>query len=836
MLASGAAALMYQVLWARLLSLSIGSTSTSIAIVLSAFFLGLAVGAWFSERWASNSTDIKPYLVLEAIIGLAGLALLPILLNLDAVIAQSGAAQLDSVTNTNGLKFIIVMLLLAIPTTAIGATFPVMIRFLSYNSDDQQSSPLPGRQLSHFYALNTAGGVLGAILSGFVFIPLIGLDGSTYVAVGLNFAIVVVGLALINSLQTGSALATSSAAPVSPPARFIVDTATRNRALIVLFSTGMVALACEVAWTKYLAIYVHTTLYGFAAILAIFLTGLAAGAWAIKFWLDRLTRPALWVSAGLLALGISLLLTRVGLNALPELHTALTGTANSPVLSTGIKYSLVFALLFPATFIFGAIFTLNLRLASTPTDSLSHPVGRAYAINTLGGIVGALGAGLWIIPSFGTDIVLNFSATIPLLLALLFLYPPRLQVIPQGIRPALTAAIALAVGSNALLPPLDFHPMIKASSYYFDVNKNLDQPLIFLQEGTTGVISVVAQRPQQFMLQRDGLPEAVVNRQQAYLNLSETLLGLAPYLLHAPSQTTPRSAFIVGLGGATTTRALTTTDLKSIRVLELEPVVVDAVRAIFGAEIPALKDPRVELIIDDARQRLLLEDKTYDLIISQPSHPWLAGSAKMFSQEFFQIAGSRLATNGIYSQWLNLFNMDATTLRSILQAFYAEFDYGLNLVVVNESSLLMLGSHQPIRFDYARIEQRLTSPKLQAALAPHGIRQAQDLMRFFALSREEALQAAGDSPPNTDTNLLSEVRLASLSKMPTADEASFSLFWQYSRLDLTAYLEPQERAFRYEELANYFERWRDPQRAELAREQLRQISAPQKSEQLGEGS
>ena len=184
MLASGSAALIYQVVWARLLSLSIGNTSIAIAMVLAAFFLGLAIGGWFSENIITKQPkNIKLYFILEFAIGVTGLALLPILLNLDAFMAQW-----PNLASNTGFKFTVVMILLGIPTTCIGATFPVMVALLN---QQQYKTSL---HLGHLYSLNTAGGVLGAAIGGFILIPHWGLDGSTYIAASLNLAIVVVGV------------------------------------------------------------------------------------------------------------------------------------------------------------------------------------------------------------------------------------------------------------------------------------------------------------------------------------------------------------------------------------------------------------------------------------------------------------------------------------------------------------------------------------------------------------------------------------------------------------------------------------------------------------------
>ncbi len=330
------------------------------------------------------------------------------------------------------------------------------------------------------------------------------------------------------------------------------------------------------------------------------------------------------------------------------------------------------------------------------------------------------------------------------------------------------------------------------------------------------MVSIVSWNGRDFELQKNGLPESAFNPKRPHALLTETLLGLAPWLLHPE----PRNAFVIGLGGATTVQALTLTDLASIRVLELEPLVIDAVRAAHGGEIPALRDSRVEMVLDDARQRLLLEDRHYDLIISQPSHPWLAGGANLFSRDFFRLARSRLTTNGIYTQWVNLFHMDSQTLQSILQAFYGEFPYGMSLIVYDESSLLLLGSTAPLRLDTPALQTRLAQPTIREALDSRDLRQPPDLLRYLALSRKEALQAADNATPATDTNLLPEVQLGRLGQAPTGDDDPYNLLRKHFQLDISAYYKKEGLQQRYRELADYFQQF-DPQRAQLIRQKLK---------------
>ena len=786
---SGIASLTYQVAWVRLLGLSMGSTSVSISTVLAAFFLGMALGSYLAERITRNRIHtFMPYVWLELLIGLSGLALLPILLNLDALMAQFPAFGTEL-----GLKFALAMVLLSIPTICMGATFPVMASILIRRQHDV------GRRVGQLYSLNTAGAVLGAALSGFVFIPAWGLDGAIYVAFALNM--VIAGLALyFNKRWTLPPLELDTHHARGAAAAAVDEQAPlRGHALLVLFITGFVAIATQVGWTKYLAIFTGTTIYGFAAILTVFLTGIATGSWAIKSRLEQMRSPQLWLAAGLVLLGIALALTQFGLSAIPTLYGAINHLDVPAPILLGVKYSIVFALLFIPTFLFGALFPLNLKLYCGNLAGIRTRIGRAYAINTVASIFGAILAGFWFIPEYGTDTLLTTMAIIILIVPLLFL-PTIDGFLP---RMGLTIAVGIAFLGVWAKPPLSYEELIAAVGYRYDLNvQQGEKPrFLFLKEGKAGVISMVTYDGVNIKLQNNGLNESIINKEDpSQALLAETLLGVVPYML----QEKPSSAFVVGFGGGITTRALTLTDLASIRVVELEPAVVDAGKAIAGGKIPALQDPRVRIDFNDARNTLLIENHTYDIIAAQPSHPWLAGASSVFTREFWTIAKSRLNQNGIFGQWVNLFNMDSTTLRSILKAFYEVFPHGVTFANLDTGDLILFGSRQPVIFDYERIQKVLNQPKIKATFSHYNIKTPQDLLWYVALSRQEAVTAAGQVPANTDTNILSEVRLSMLTQNPEGEENPYVLLRNQFHLDIVPYLGKNADQHLYAQADFYF--------------------------------
>jgi hypothetical protein len=226
------------------------------------------------------------------------------------------------------------------------------------------------------------------------------------------------------------------------------------------------------------------------------------------------------------------------------------------------------------------------------------------------------------------------------------------------------------------------------------------------------------------------------------------------------------------------------------------------------------------LDFNDARNTLVTQSNTYDLILSQPSHPWLAGAAGVYTQEFWEIVRSRLNQGGIMGQWINLFRMDAATLSSIFQAFYSVFPHGLSLAVTRNGDLLLIGALEPLRFNPERMDRILAEPRVKAILGAHGLKTHRELLWYFAMSRRGALNAAADAVPNKDTNLLSEVRLAALRTNPRGADSPYVLLKKNMTLDLLPFLDPDIAVDWLYGQANYYLKAKSYSRANLAARQL----------------
>ncbi len=778
LIGSGTAAMIYQVIWIRLATLSMGATSLSLSIVIGAFFLGLGLGSFLSRYINHQKRSIlTTYARLEITIAFSGLALLPVLLNLDYLIAN-----VPLFSEIPALKFIVITLLLLIPTTAMGATLPLISTLLI------QKRKTMGKHYAQVYSLNTFGAVLGALLCGFILVPLIGLDGAIYTAVLINM---VIAFLAISASQKGALFSNGTPKMSTPensllsklnssyPASSHIKTSSpvvnqqKWKALGVLFITGFVSIATEIGWSKYLIIFTGSTIYGFSTLIAILLFAIATGSWVIRHYLDAIKEPSLWLGYALLTLSILLVYTYSGLSYIPALQTYLTHNDFSFATQNALKYLAIFALISPPSFLFGMLFPLALKLYTQTAERVQPDSSTAFGVNTIAGILGSMVAGFWLIPYFGTAVLLLGMAAIIAIVGALFLLSLSLK--KQSLIVLVLSVLTLV--TLILSPHLSYKPLLIA--YFNSQGKtNLtENQVTYIKEAKSGVIAIIDHGNQYSRLINNGLSEATIDHfNQNNIDLTASLLALLPYLLH--SEPSPqKNGFIIGFGGGISAYALTKTPIQSIKVVELEPAVIEAMKSIYPeGKVPALSDKRVTLEIQDARHVLLAQQKRYDMIISQPSHPWLSGASNLFTEEFFDIAKNRLKESGIYSQWVNLFKMDATTLKGIIKAFNNTFPYTSSFVIRRNEDLILIGSKQPIQPTYNMVASRLNEPRIQEILSQHKITKPEELAPYQGLNRYQMVNMTQDAESSTQMNIMTEIHLSQLGwQSPTGEQNPFDL-------------------------------------------------------------
>lgn len=728
---SGAAALVYEVAWTRLLTLTLGHGVAAASTVLAAFMGGLAIGAALagpaSDRWA-RARALRVYALAElAIAGLAlvmpaGLSAFEPLLRAAYADGQGGAAF-------PLLRLVVAVVLVALPALAMGATFPVAARWY-----------VPGasaatRDAGALYAANTAGAAVGALLTGFVLLPAVGLRATTWVGVALNVAVALAALAWATRTDDASApddRGVAGPAPATPPAPARKAGGRRDRgadaallprpmlAALAMAASGFLSLALQIVWSRLLAQVLGPTSYAFSLVVAIFITGLAVGATAGRRLADRTRQPAAGL-AGAIALAVVAGAAAVwtiddGLRLIARVVAAPDASFETVLLR---QVALGTAWLLPLAIALGSAFPFAVRLGTGRNETLGADLGLIYALNTVGAIAGALAAGFVLVPAWGLHTSLRGLGAAAAVAALAVVAAGAVR---GGARLAAGGLAVVAAGLSLTLPAWD-RELFSSGAYKYAVSMTADAlevslhagHLAYYKEGATATVSV-RQAAGTTSLAIDGKVDA----SNAGDMLTQRLLGHVPLLLHPA----PRTAAVLGLGSGVTLGSVLTHPVERVDVLEISPEVVEASRFFDPENGSALRDPRTRLVLGDGRTHVLLGRQTYDAIISEPSNPWMAGIASLFTREFFEAAKARLAPGGVLCQWAHTYDISTEDLKSLVATFTSVFPDG-TLWLVGDGDVLLIGSTAPLGPQLAALPDRLRARTSVAAnLASVGVSDA----------------------------------------------------------------------------------------------------------------
>ena len=708
---SGLAALVYEVTWSRLFALSMGHTLAAASSVLAAFMGGLSAGAVVGGHLAARLRPrqaLYTYALLELVV-LAAAGAMP-----SALAATTPLLRWAYSNGDSGLLFPLVrltssLLLLLIPTLALGATLPVAARWFAREGARER------RTSGALYAANTAGASAGAFTAGFILLPAIGLRGTTYVALILTSTAIVAVLWLARTSPDDPELPHARTMRVATgPIRETPDQPWLAAA--VVGATGLATFIYEVAWMRVFAAIIGPSTYAFAATISAFIAGLAAGSAFGAAAARRLRRPELAIALSLAAAAIaaSLASSYAG-SALPaQVVRALAGEArpfNYVLLQQGL---IVAMLILPTAFALGLVFPLAMDLAGGAGGSAARRIGVVYAVNTLGAVIGALGAGFAAIPLFGLQRTLEIGTVVLLGAAVLVALRAALSA-PQ--RAAVLGAAPVAAAVLTWSAPWDrqliasgvYHRVSTPGGMSDDAAAAMRKAgtLLYYREGPTGTVTVKRLNGT-LSLAIDGKVDASTSGDM----LTQKALAHLPLLLHPDAS----RVAIIGLGSGVTLASALAHPVTSVDVVEISPEVVEASRYFAAENRNALDDPRTRLILGDGRSHLLLSDAAYDVIISEPSNPWMAGVASLFTREFFEAARSRIAPGGVLCQWAHTYSISDADLRSIVATFGSVFPDGM-MWLVGDGDLLLVGSTEPLEPRLAGMAHRWARPEVAADLA-----------------------------------------------------------------------------------------------------------------------
>jgi spermidine synthase len=697
---SGATALVYELLWVRLLYQAFGSTIQSVTTVVAAYMGGLGLGAWLLGRRADrHPRPAALYGALEIAIGVfAVVSPLVLALALQIYVALASGSHIGP-TGSVALRFGLAALVLLVPTTLMGGTLPVLTRALA--GVDRAALPVT---VGRLYGINTLGAVTGTALAGLVLVEHVGIRASLWGTALVNVAIGLTALRLL-----GRAAGAEPALAAAPPAVPRSWDALRVVAVVLLGATAFAALLDEIAWTRVLVLMVGASTYAFTLILLTFLLGIGLGSRLVARAPSHAPRPETAAAAGLAqgitAAGAALLFLLLGLLPGYIVRVFHVPGATARLVLLGLPVAAV--VLLPAIGM-GMTFPLLTDLVAREDETRGGDVGWAYALNTIGSIAGAALTGFVLVVWLGSDVTLRLGLAVNGVAALALAGVAARGVAERSdehrrlrnrvVGGGLLAALALAVASGMprwstrlldLGPAVYGRTVTSPTEVRAYLNHTGVRQLAF-REGWNATVSVWESGPGR-SLKVNGKADA---SDQGDMD-TEVLLGLAPVALHPEAS----SGLVIGFGSGVTTRTLSDVPgMRRVRVVEIEPAVLDMARYFLHVNDTVLARPAVSVAVDDARSALQIDTARYDVIVSEPSNPWLAGVATLYTPEFFEIVRSRLAPGGVFCQWVQLYQLPLPVVAAIVRNVHQVFPH-TQIWFSSPWDLMVAGSADSLRVD-----------------------------------------------------------------------------------------------------------------------------------------
>ena len=730
---SGCSALIYEVVWYQLLQLVIGSTAVSLGVLLATFMGGLSIGSLLWPRFVSgNQHPLRLYAFIEFGIGACALLALFGMPLVDRVYIAAVGHGLPAMFT----RAIVCAFCLMPPTMLMGASLPAAARWIETDAEGVSWMGL-------LYGANTVGAVSGCILAGFYLLRVYDLTTATLAGVTLNAAVAVVSflIASRSSFQASKDIAASR----SPLLRGAWEV------YVTIALSGACALGAEVVWTRLLGLLLGATVYTFSIILAVFLIGLGLGSAAGSLMAKSVARPRVALGCCQLLLVAAIAWTAYMLaDSLPYWPV-------NPLLSSGpwftfqIDFVRCLWTILPAALLWGASFPLALASVAERGEDPGRMVGGIYASNTAGAIVGALAFSLLLIPRLGSGrserLLMVLSAIGGLLLLGPLVWPWRKKAGAL----ALAAATATAFGLIWIVPPVPGMLIAYGRRIMTSTNR---AKILFVGEGINSSIAISQWDDGAMQFHVSGKVEAST---EPYDMRLQRMLGHLPGLFHP----NPRSVLIVGFGAGVTAGSFTVyPSMERIAICEMEPLVPRTANIFFPHEnYDVIHDRRTKINFDDARHYILTSPDKFDIITSDPIHPWVKGSATLYSKEYFELVKAHLNPGGIVTQWVPLYETDLATVKSEIATFFDVFPNGT--IWSNENSgggydVVLAGQAGDAPIDVDAMEQRFASPpyaRVVKSLADVGFQSPLSLITTYAGRAQDLKPWLASAEINRDGNL-----------------------------------------------------------------------------------
>jgi spermidine synthase len=739
---SGVAALIYEIVWFQLIEFVIGSTTASLAVLLATFMGGMCIGSLAFARLVPASVHpLRAYAAMELGIGLMAiliLYLLPPAADLYSIVAGQGF---------NGVFFraLLCGIFLLAPTVLMGATLPCAARWLD-------RTPRGLSWLGILYTGNLAGGVFGCLFAGFYLLRVHDMPTATFAA------------AAINALCAALAFWLARAAPYREPAaaagpgRFALELETGVIYFVIALS-GLTSLGAQVVWTRLLSLLLGPSVYAFSIILAVFLLGLGLGSSAASMLVRGGRNP-------FAALGWSQVLLVPALGwAVYSIDGWLPYWPVDPRLGLNIWVNFQLDLarclwaILPAACLWGASFPLALAAAAPRHADSGRMVGAVYAANTVGAILGAVLFSIAVVPAAGTlgaQRILIAIAALSAIAILLARLRAGAEASASGLaaRPALLSCAGVVAAAGALwygAPPVPQELMLfgryAMNPYYSGWS------VLYAGEGVNSTVAVSKAEDGTRSFHVSGKSEASSEPSDMRL---QRMLGHIPALVNPK----PRSVLVVGFGaGVTSGSFVTYPEIERIVICEIEPLIPTKIGGYFREEnYDVAKDPRVEIVYDDARRFVLTTQEKFDIITSDPIHPWVKGSASLYTRDYYELVKRHLKPGGVVTQWVPLYESSFEVVKSEIATFFAVFPDGV--VWFNDRAgggdIVLMGRAEPGPMDIEQAVQRFNRPenaRVEKSLRDLGFTSAINLLSSYGGRAADLADWLKGAAINTDRNL-----------------------------------------------------------------------------------
>ena len=745
---SGAAALIYEIVWFQMLELFVGSSSVSIGVLLGTFMGGMCLGSFLLPRYISRSHHpLKVYAFLEIAIGIIGLLLLLVLPLVGRVYTAWGGYGVSGYL----LRGLVASVCLLPPTLAMGATLPAVARWV-------QTTPAGVSWLGFFYAGNIAGAVMGTLLAGFYLLRVFDMSTATYVAAAINFAVGALGL-LVASRTPASLGPVDASAPPEAPLAMPAERAGGDRSLVYvsIALSGFCALAAQVVWTRILSLLFGASTYTFSLILAVFLIGLGIGSSVGSMISKSVERPRVALGwCQLLNVGAMAWSAYMLMESLPywPINTSIT---TSIWYNFQLDFVRAFWAVLPAPILWGASFPLALAAVARRGEDPGRLVGGVYAANTVGAIFGSVVASLVLVYWFGSQRAQQVLMIVSGMSGLLLLAPIEMSSTPgrRTLRWVAPTALVIALGIAAfLIRTVPTIPgILVAYGRYAATWLGQEGDIFYVGEGLSS--SVAVSRFGEIMnyhnagkVQASSQPQDM--RLQRMLGHFTTLVPKAP-----------TKVLVIGCGAGATAGAVSIDEhVETLVIAEIEPLVPRVVSEHFGEHnFHVVRNPKTHVVIDDARHYLLTTDEKFDAITSDPLDPWVKGAATLYTREFFELAKSKLNPGGTVTLFVQLYESTPEAVKSEIGTFFEVFPNGViwgNTHQGRGYDTVLMGTVDPPHFNVDEWEARLNSPayaRVKESLREISIYSAVDLFANYAGRASDMKAYLADAQINRDRDL-----------------------------------------------------------------------------------